>query len=567
MESLFTLPAEAYIQTNGSPAKSCVPSHPLAGNIIWAVGHLPDSTNHTLHYFNGIKGGTFQWHTFRAPMDSAEEVQLELGQEGALGLRMDRELFLGTVQSVSDASITWTRTALACRDFQMGRDLLCHRKIESDTFVLTQIEQIGFSRELPPSPDPPDCYCLSARDDILVLSGLQLLVLSAPYAHWTRIITAAPPRNFLSIFAPQDPVPSKLCVTRGHLCSLSRDGLTLSLLLLAPSTSWRHVTLSASARQVCPISGTGISFLILDKHFLLSLGHLDTGTLRPLELPPSLLPDREVLSSVRAIRSIFDNSSDSLSPLVSPCSAPQESFFTAPPPDQLEMEFESSAPSAPSPPSASSPLPFESYQSADLFPVPVPTADSFAVPTADPFAVPTADSLPVPAGSWLLSETVFSQNHSEVRTGSKRPKHSELNSQHKLFKNEHLCESADPASVTDTSYHTVTYAPGRSSEERRTDRRFLRDRTSPCPLLPYSFTPLAHDLSHFEVLLEDSQGRGGVTPIDLVQGILFDQEFDFSLARDEKSNLSKLFPDSSPKPESPPPPSAPPTVPVPNFEL
>ena len=618
MESFYTLPADAFVQTNGSPAKTCSTSHPLAGNIVWAVGHQPDSNTHMLHFFDGIKGGTFQWHTFRTPKDTAEEIELELALEGSLGLRMDRDLFLGTVQSVADSCVNWKRAALACRDFQMGRDTFCYRSSESDSFVLTQIEQLSLSQELPPPPEPPDCYCLSSRDDLLLLSGPLLLILSPPYSHWVRVETAAPGR-WLNLLSSKQPTPSRMCLSRSHLCSLSQDGQTLSLLPIQPQPCWQNLSLRASARQICPVRGASLSFLLLDRHFCLSHLHLDTGSLRAVDLS-SFLPERDVFSSVRAIRSIFDNSSDSLSDMASCCSSAPvlDAFFTAAPSDPLEMEFEpasapppadsslpfdsnhtnfNSVPSAELPfqldqsaelpfqPDQSAELPFQPDQSAELPFQPDQSAELPFQPGQSaelPFQPgQSADSLiPIPvsvyaptAPDWLLSQAVFSNNIPEVRTGCKRPNHPESVSPHKLIKSENLDPPADVSVPHNRHmlFHTGTFLPvglpARTSEEQRTDKRFLRDNSSPCPLGPYSFVPLAPNVSHFEELLEEARAHAGMhTPIEQAQGLLF-EEFDFSLARKEVSCLSRLFPESPPAPDSPPPPSAPPTVDIPLFQL
>ena len=539
MECHYTLPADSYSVPNGISPKTNQSTRPLAGNNLWAVGHLADSTNQDLFYFDGIKGGKCVWHTFQTPIPVAEEVQLELAWDGELGLRMDKMLFLGTVQSLPESRISWPIVSRTCRDFQIGRGYVCYRKLGSDDFLLSRCDSPEDSKTappLPPLPSPVSCYCLTSRDDVITLSGCEVLVLRSPHSHWLTVSTSVA-RSFPYFSAPKLPRFSKLLVTSGALCGLSAESESLYSLPLTESATWSSSRLSVQVRDISAISGTPVSFLIIDNHFGLHMALSDSATLHLTELPHSILPDKDLLlTSVRSIRSLF-NKLDDLSMICSSVvSAPSSSemFFTAGSPADQAMDLEPTELSTPS--DFLSPIHFPSHSSP---------RDTFSSPTpelVDQSEVSILSSAPIaatPPFDWL---SVTLEETSETTVGTKRPLSPIEDFSHKFSRSD----------VTLPPYELT----GRSFEEKRIDRRFLRDNRAPCPLPECSFISSFRDFSYFEGIVSTRPSSPSL--LDQTQTILIEHSFEFSEVRGEVTNLSRIYPDTS-QGSSSPPPTAPPT--------
>ncbi|KAI6649142.1 hypothetical protein LOD99_11511 [Oopsacas minuta] len=618
MESHYTLPAESYSLTNVITQKQTSSSQPLVGNNLWAVGHVTDSTNQNLFYFDGIKGGECKWHKFQTPGLVADEVQLELGFEGVLGLKMDQSLYLGSVESVQNSAISWSQVSTKCRDFQIGRENICFRNTDSEFLHISQIEAPNESRPLPRI-SPPSCYCMTSSEDVICLIGSDLQILRSPYSHWLKMSISAD-RTFFSLFTPKIPNLSKVLLNNGHLCGLSSEGQSISLLPLVNSPSWKELSLSLQIIDVSAVSGHQLSFLLLDRHYTLHIAFLDSSTLRVTELPPSVMPDSNILlTSVRSIRSLFDKP-DSI-PFSSPSSLSTGDYFFTAGASDCQMDYESAAPSAPAhsqpiefsdpitadpdPPAESADFPITISNNVSVDPpiefsdiltpaLPInllntetadpsavlshpvsaelpsdSPADIFSSSTADPllnqlnnqsnhFFLPNdlsiIDTNSSQSADWLNSSSMSSDIRSDVRTGTKRQLAPNSNLSHKFSKIKVENPYFDARNTSLFSDLTV-----RTSEERRIDKRNLRERADPCPLKECSFLPVRFDYSYFEDVVCESETRGiSPTLLDRTEGILFDQEFDFSAAQKEVTNLSRVYPNTSIVPVSPPP-SAPPT--------
>ena len=547
MESHFTLPAESYSVPNGISPKTNQSTRQLSGNNLWAVGHLADSTNHNLFYFDGIKGGKCVWHKFQAPITVAEEVQLELAWDGRLALRMDKMLFVGTVESVSESRISWSSVSRMCRDFQIGQDYVCHRRIDSDNFSISLCDSPEGQKDLPPPPSPCSCYCLTSRDDVILLSGCDLLILKIPHNHWLRITTSVE-RTFPYFSAPKLPQFSKLLVTNGSLCGISVETESLYVLPFQSAT-WASSRLAVQVRDISAISGTSLSFLIIDSHFVLHTAVSDSANLRLTELSHSILPDKDLLfTSVGSIRSLFSKMDDVSLICSSSVVVPfAEEFVTAIPLEDQAMELEPTEPSTPSDfhsqqisfPSLSSPQEEETFLSPTREPV-------------DQSEVSILSSAPIHTTSQSPPFDWMNVNLEEVNEPTivrKRAFSPIEDFSHKYSKFD----------VTLPTYDRID----RTCEQRRIDRRFLRENLTPCPLPECSFIPSWRDFSYFESIAA-ARPESPARPVssgllEQTQIILAEQPFEFSEVRKEVADLSRNYPDISERCNSFPPPSAPPT--------
>ena len=539
MECHFTLPAESYSVANGISPRGNQSNRQLAGNNLWAVGHLADSTNHNLFYFDGIKGGKCVWHKFQTPNAVAEEVQLELAWEGGLAMRMDKMLFLGTVQSVLESRISWTSVSNICRDFQIGRDYVCHRSFASDNFLISRCDAPEDFKDVSPPSSVISCYCMTSRDDVITLSGCDVLILKSPHNDWLRISTSVP-RSFPYFSAPKLPQFSTLLVTSGSLRGVSADTESMYVLPLVQSPSWSSSRLDLQVRDICAMSGTSLSFLIIDNHFVLHTAVSDSGSLRRNELSHSILPDKEVLfTSVRSIRSLFDKIDDLSSLCQSSVTAPSsEMFFTAGPPEDQPMDMEPTDP----------PTPVDFLSQSIEFPfLSSPKEETFLSPTpesVDQSEIIIFSSAPIDTSSQSPPFDWSSVNPEEINEptiGKKRTNSPNEESPHKYSRYD----------VTLPSFDLI----GRTSEERRIDKRYLRENRTPCPLSDCSFIPSWRDFSYFEGIAATRTGSPSL--MEQTQTILGEQPFEFSEVREEVINLSRIYPDTPGGSHSPPPPSAP----------